>query len=624
MNGKYILTLLGAILWMACESGSVQHKEQTTDADSIRNLQQSHANIDEVAADSLSLSLRVNFTKQRLEGTATWFILPEKDVSEWVLDVRSLDIRSVTVDNREVSFVLSEEHPLYGQALQVPINANSRQVAISYHTKPDAEALQWMSGKQTAGGKPFLYTQSQAILARSWVPCMDLPANRFTYSASVFCEAPFRPLMGADNPEKPDSAGWYHFTMDQPIPSYLLALAAGELEFRAYDARCGVYAEPVMMEKAFNELQDLPKMIEAAEELYGEYRWGRYDVLFLPPSFPFGGMENPKLTFATPTILAGDRSLVALVAHELAHSWSGNLVTNRTWNDFWLNEGFTVYFEQRIMEAVYGKEYADMLTVLGYQDLKATLEEMGDTNPDTRLYLDLYGRDPDEGVSDIAYEKGRFFLRHLEALVGRPRFDQFLKTYFNAHAFQTMDTKQFIDYLNTTLLNEVPNWKQKANIEEWIYQPGIPAGFEPPRAAAFDRVDEYAERLKQGEKGAVKLSENFTTHHWLHFIRGIEAPADTALLKRLEELYHFSTANAEIANRWFILSVESNWKQKVSQIETFLMEVGRRKFLTPLYGAMKDKNPFWEEEAQRIYRHARHGYHAVSIHTLDELLEFHP
>ncbi|MHB1276912.1 MAG: M1 family metallopeptidase [Bacteroidia bacterium] len=624
MKGKYILTFLSALLGMACESGSIQHKEQTTDADSIRNVQQSHANIDEVAADSLSLSLRVNFVDERLEGSATWFIRPGKDVSEWVLDVRSMDIHSVTVDNHEVPFTLSEDHPIYGQALKIPITGSSAKVTISYQTKRGAEALQWMSGQQTAGGKPFLYTQSQAILARSWVPCMDLPANRFTYSASVFCEAPYRPLMGADNPEKPDSAGWYHFSMDQPIPSYLLALAAGELEFRAYDGRCGVYAEPVVMEKAFNELQDLPKMIEAAEGLYGEYRWGRYDVLFLPPSFPFGGMENPKLTFATPTILAGDRSLVALVAHELAHSWSGNLVTNRTWNDFWLNEGFTVYFEQRIMEAVYGKEYADMLTVLGYQDLKATLEEMGDTNPDTRLYLDLSGRDPDEGVSDIAYEKGRFFLRHLEELVGRARFDAFLKTYFNAHAFQTMDTKEFINYLNVTLLYENAAWKEKAKIDEWIYQPGLPADFEPPRAEAFDRVDDYAERLKQGEKGAVQLSKNFTTHHWLHFIRGIEAPADTALLMRLERLYHFSTANAEIANRWFILSVESNWQQKVPQIESFLMEVGRRKFLTPLYGAMKESSPYWQNEALRIYKKARQGYHAVSIHTLDELLEFHP
>jgi leukotriene-A4 hydrolase len=624
MDGKYILTLISAILWIGCESGSVQNKEQTTATDSLRNLQQSHANIDEVSADSLSLKLSVNFEDQRLEGTATWFIFPKEGVSEWVLDVLSLDIHSVTVDNRKVAFALSDDHPVFGQALTIPVEADSREVTITYHTKPGAKALQWMSGQQTAGGKPFLYTQSQAILARSWVPCMDLPANRFTYSASVFCEAPFRPLMGADNPEKADSLGWYHFTMKQPIPSYLLALAAGELEFKAYDGRCGVYAEPVMMEKAFGELQDLPKMIEAAEGLYGEYRWGRYDVLFLPPSFPFGGMENPKLTFATPTILAGDRSLVALVAHELAHSWSGNLVTNRTWNDFWLNEGFTVYFEQRIMEAVYGKEYADMLTVLGYQDLKGTLEEMGDTNPDTRLYLDLTGRNPDEGVSDIAYEKGRFFLRHLETLVGRERFDRFLKAYFDKHAFKTMDTKGFIAYLNAELLNENTKWQQGANLDAWIYEPGLPAGFEIPSSAAFRTVDEHRQDLIQLKESSIRLTKNWTTHHWLHFIRGIESPADTLMLGRLEDRFHFHTANAEIANRWFVLAVKSDWKRNIPYMENFLVEVGRRKFLTPLYGAMKEGSPFWQGEAQRIYRKARPGYHAVSVHTLDELLEFHP
>lgn len=624
MNGKYILTLLGTVLWMACDTRSVPYKEQTTAADSIRNLQQSHANIDEVSADSLSLKLRVNFVDQRLEGTATWFIFPKEGVSEWSLDVRSLDILSVAVDKRDVSFHLGEEHSVFGQALRIPVEAGSREVAITYHTKPGAEALQWMNGQQTAGGKPFLYTQSQAILARTWVPCMDLPANRFTYSASVYCEAPYRPLMGADNPEKPDSLGWYHFSMEQPIPSYLLALAAGELAFKAYDGRCGVYAEPVMMDKAYSELRDLPKMIEAAEGLYGEYRWGRYDVLFLPPSFPFGGMENPKLTFATPTILAGDRSLVALVAHELAHSWSGNLVTNRTWNDFWLNEGFTVYFEQRIMEAVYGKEYADMLTVLGYQDLKSTLEEMGDTNPDTRLYLDLTGRNPDEGVSDIAYEKGRFFLRHLETLVGRERFDRFLKNYFDTHAFKTMDTKGFIRYLNEELLQEDPAWQKGANLNAWIYEPGLPENFEVPTATAFKRVDELREEIMQLNPKSILHTKNWTTHHWLHFIRGIKAPADTLLLALLDDQFHFNTANAEIADRWFILCVQSNWKQNVPYMEDFLVKVGRRKFLTPLYSAMKEADPFWQEEALRIYRKARPGYHAVSIHTLDELLEFHP
>lgn len=620
MVGKYILISFLFVFVLACETKPSSHKEQSIDNDSLINRQQSHANIDEVSLDSLSLKLRVNFESQELSGSATWFIQAKDNVDELVLDIRSIEVEEVLVDGSKVEFTLGAEHPVYGKGLYIPIGSSTKQVEVRYHTLPSAEALQWMSGEQTSGGKPFLYTQSQAILARSWVPCMDLPANRFTYSAAIYCEAPFRPLMSAENPTEADESGWYHFAMREPIPSYLLALAAGELEYRAYDERCGVFAEPVVMEMAFKELVDLPKMMTAAEALYGPYRWGQYDVLFLPSSFPFGGMENPRLTFATPTILAGDGSLVSLVAHELAHSWSGNLVTNRTWNDFWLNEGFTVYFEQRIMESVYGSDYADMLRVLGYQDLHETLVEMGPDNPDTRLYLNLSSRDPDEGMSDIAYEKGRFFLENLEHLVGRERFDRFLKTYFTEHAFQTMTTAGFIEYLNTHLLNEKSAWKEKANVDAWVYQPGLPEGFVPPSARAFAQVDSLSPLLMKGNEKAITATANWTTHHWLHFIRSIQGPVDTLQLRGLENAFKFSRANAEIANQWLALAVRSDWRAMTPTIEEFLTVVGRRKFLMPLYGAMNEGKAYWKDNARAIYAKARKGYHAVSVHSLDEML----
>jgi len=620
MSGKYILIFSLLTFVLACETMPTSNKEQSIDNDSLINHQQSHANIDEVSLDSLSLELRVNFDSQTLNGSATWFIQAKEAVNEMVLDIRAIEVEKILVDGAKVTFSIGEDHPVYGQGLHIPINSNARKVEIHYHTLPNAQALQWLSGEQTSGGKPFLYTQSQAILARSWVPCMDLPAKRFTYSAAIYCEAPFRPLMSAENPQEADESGWYHFTMQEPIPSYLLALAAGELEYRAYDERCGVFAEPVVMDKAFKELVDLPKMMTAAEALYGPYSWGQYDVLFLPSSFPFGGMENPRLTFATPTILAGDGSLVSLVAHELAHSWSGNLVTNRTWNDFWLNEGFTVYFEQRIMESVYGRDYSDMLRVLGFQDLQGTLEEMGPDNPDTRLYLNLDGRDPDDGMSDIAYEKGRFFLESLEHLVGRERFDLFLKTYFTEHAFQTMTTVGFVDYLKTHLLNENPSWEEQANIEGWIYQSGIPEGFVPPTARAFAQVDSLSPLLMKADKQAIAATKNWTTHHWLHFIRSMQAPVDTLQLRALENEFKFSRANSEIANQWLVLAVRSNWVAMIPSIEEFLISVGRRKFLMPLYGAMNEGNANWKSTARAIYKKSRKGYHAVSVNSLDAML----
>ncbi|WP_241499086.1 M1 family aminopeptidase/hydrolase [Rufibacter ruber] len=289
------------------------------------------------------------------------------------------------------------------------------------------------------------------------------------------------PLMSAENPEQKNATGEYFFQMEQPIPSYLLSLAVGDLAFAPVGERCGVYAEPVSLPQAAHEFAQTEEMLLAAEALYGPYLWGRYDLLVLPPSFPFGGMENPRLTFVTPTIIAGDRSLTSLIAHELAHSWSGNLVTNATWNDFWLNEGFTVYFERRIMEKLEGPAYAEMLHSLGYQDLLHTLEEMKGTPGDTRLRLSLENRDPDEGLTEIAYEKGNLFLCHLEQLVGREKFDAFVSHYFRTFRFQSMDTARFVLFLEKELLNGNQELQEKAKAQAWIYQPGLPPGAPAPR-----------------------------------------------------------------------------------------------------------------------------------------------
>ncbi|MBI1221903.1 MAG: aminopeptidase [Bacteroidetes bacterium] len=619
MSGKFILSLFVINLIVSCSSNSTP-SEKKDSSDSLLNARHSYSNYDEARLDSLHLYLKIDFKSQMLRGIAHWRIADCRSESI-VLDTRSMEINQVWVDGVKVNFEQSGDHPIFGKGLRIPVRKESKSLEIAYTTHPDAEALQWMKPEQTAGGKPFLYTQSQAILARTWVPCMDVPAVRFTYSASVECDSQYRVLMSAENPKQRDKEGLFQFSMNQPIPSYLLALAAGDIQYHAYEERCGVFAEPVVLNKAIKELKDLPAMINAAEELYGPYHWGKYDVLFLPSSFPFGGMENPRLTFATPTILAGDGSLVALVAHELAHSWSGNLVTNRTWNDFWLNEGFTVYFEQRIMEAVYGKEYSDMLEVLGYEDLKSTLEEMKPDDPDSKLYLDLYGRDPDDGVSDIAYEKGRFFLVHLENLVGRENFDAFLREYFAAYAFQTMTTVEFIDYLRSDLLNKNPAWLEGAHIDEWVYQPGLPNDFVPPVSEAFQDVDSIVPAILSDDPNAIALTKTWTTHHWLHFIRGLNTPMDTNVLRQLDRRFGFSQANAEIADRWFVLAVQSNWVAMEPFIRNFLNNVGRRKFLTPLYRAMHDANPYWQTQARLIYEVSRPGYHAVSIGTLNELFE---
>ncbi|MFL6290995.1 MAG: M1 family metallopeptidase, partial [Thermoanaerobaculia bacterium] len=442
------------------------------------------------------------------------------------------------------------------------------------------------------------------------------------YEATVRVPKDLLAVMSAENPTQKNAEGVYQFKMPQRIPSYLLALAVGDLEFRPLGPRAGVYAEPNVVEQAAWELADTPKMIDAAEKLYGPYRWGRYDVLILPSSFPFGGMENPRLTFATPTILARDRSLVSLVAHELAHSWSGNLVTNATWNDFWLNEGFTTYVESRIMEVLFGKEYADMLTVLGRQELGSTLEELGADSPDTHLFLALAGRDPDEGMNDVAYEKGKLFLRMLEQSVGREKFDRFLRTYFDTFAFQTMDTRRFLDYLKQNLFGGSEEKMKELQVEQWVYGPGVPSNAPQLRSAAFDKVDQTVAAFQQGTPAAQLDTKDWTTHHWLHFLRNLPKPLDAQKMADLDAAFHFTeSGNSEILSAWLLLAIPNRYEPAYPALERFLTSVGRRKFLKPLYEELA-KTPEGTEMALRIYKKARPGYHSVSRNTVDEILDW--
>lgn len=582
----------------------------------------SFANPNDVVVKHLSLNLTVDFATQKLSGTATLTIENKIGSSELHLDANNLNIEKITLDDGSNALFLLEGAVKYlGSDLKVEIKPTTKKVEITYSTSKDALALQWLDAKQTAGGKyPFLFTQSQAILARTWIPLQDSPGIKFTYDATITCPKDLMAVMSASNDTQKHSDGIYRFEMPQPIPSYLMALAIGDFTYHKYNDICGVYAEPVLIEKAANEFVDLPKMISSAEELYGKYAWGRYDVLVLPPSFPFGGMENPRVTFATPTIIAGDRSLVSLVAHELAHSWSGNLVTNATWNDFWLNEGFTVYFETRIMEKIYGRDYADMLTLLSLNELKITVKEMGDTNADTKLYLNLKDRDPDDGVTDIAYQKGRFFLTSIENSIGREKWDAFLNKYFTEHSFQSMDTKHFLAYLDKELIKDDSALKKKINADEWIYAPGLPASCPVIKSTELEKAAAAAREFKSGKTPSQLDTKNWTTHHWLYFLRNIGDTLTIEKMKMLDADFGFTqSGNSEILCDWLQLSVRNHYDAAYPAMEKFLMSVGRRKFIVPIYKLLAADKTL-KEKAKQIYLNARPGYHAVASSTLDEVL----
>ncbi len=573
----------------------------------------------EAQTKHLSLSLKVDFDQRILSGKAS-FTIDNQQATRLILDSRDLQIEKVSLGEAETptSFTLSKAEVFLGQALTIKIEKNTKLVHVYYQTKADgAAALDWLQPQQTAGKKhPFLFTQGQAILTRTWIPCQDSPGIRITYDAQIEVPKDLLAVMSASNPQRKNEEGIYKFEMKQAIPPYLIALSVGDLVFGEVGARTGIYAEPSMLEKAVYEFGDMEKMLVKAESLYGKYLWERYDVIVLPPSFPFGGMENPRLTFATPTIIAGDRSLTSLIAHELAHSWSGNLVTNATWNDFWLNEGFTVYFERRIMEELYGKDYANMLALLGYQDLENDVAELD--KKDTHLKLDLKGRDPDDGMTDIAYEKGAFFLLLLEQQVGREKFDAFLKSYFNTYQFKTISTTTFIKYLKENLLE--PN-QVTIDIDEWIFGPGIPANCPKIESDKFALVDQQVKLASGGAPAKTLNTTDWSTHEWLHFIRHLPKNMAKEKMKNLDQHYKFSrSGNSEILAAWFETSIKNGYgKTLLPEIEAFLVKVGRRKFLTPLYGALKESNQL--EVARKIYAKAKPNYHAVSTQTLDELLE---
>lgn len=618
MRKRYVMLpfLLALLLAGACGRGDKSKVEFARDAHSF-------AKPMEAKVTHLALDISVDFEKQQITGVARLTIENLTGTDSLVLDTKNLTINRVTLSEtrEETDFKLGEEDAVLGRPLMIHIKPETKQVAVEYHTNPGAAALQWLAPEQTAGKRyPFLFTQSQAILARTWVPCQDTPGNRITYSATVKVPPGLMAVMSAENSTERAPDGVYTFNMPQAIPTYLLALAVGDIDFRPIGARTGVYAEPSIVDSAAWEFADTEKMMEAAEELYGPYRWGRYDILVLPPSFPFGGMENPRLTFATPTILAGDRSLVSLVAHELAHSWSGNLVTNANWNDFWLNEGFTTYFEHRIMEAVYGKEYEQMLALLALQDLQKSIADMGAKAEDTHLHLDLAGRDPDEGMTDIAYEKGHFFLRMLEETLGRQAWDAFLREYFESHAFQSMTSKGFVAYLDEHLLRNRPETLESLHVNEWIFGPGLPDNCPQIKSTALDQVAQQVAAWNAGTAPGELQTEGWSTHHWLYFLRRLPQPLPIAKMLALDEVFHFTnTANSEILHAWLLHVIASKYTPAYPALHKFLTSQGRRKFLRPLYAKLAET----EEGlalARKIYREARPTYHAISKNTIDGIL----
>jgi hypothetical protein len=595
----------------------------------------SFANIEQFRVTRLELDLHVDSGAKVLSGVVGLQIKRlDPGATELILDTRDISIIEVTqkaqgvlgaTSKDETTWVNRPYHfekkdPILGQALVIELPPSKRPtelIRIEYETSPTAPALQWLSAKQTRH-KAFLYTQSEPIGARSWIPLQDTPQVRMTYKALIHTTSDMVAVMSAKSDPKVKS-GVYSFSMPEAIPSYLIALAVGDLKFQETGPRTGVYAEKSLVKQAAKEFADTESMIQTGEKLFGPYRWGRYDILVLPASFPVGGMENPRLSFITPTVIAGDKSLVSVIAHELAHSWSGNLVTNATWRDVWLNEGLTDFMESRIMNAVYGERREMMERVLGYRTLQHDLKKLKPA--DQVLADDLRNRDPDEAFTSIPYEKGRLFFTYLDAKFGRDRFDAFLRAYFDHFEFKSITTEDFLTYLQENLLDRFPGVVSREDVMSWVHGPGLGPDAVLPVSDAFAPVDEARSSWVSGRVAAKKLdAHDWAAQQWIYFLDNMPATLTAAQMSDLDQAFGLTrTANAEVGRSWFLLVIRNQYQPSYVGLENYLQTVGRRVLVTPLYEELM-KTPAGTAQAVRVYRLARPGYHPETVAAIDAIV----
>lgn len=591
----------------------------------------SYSNSDFIRTKHLSLDLKIDFNNKIIKGIARHEIIHLKNTNEFILDTKDLEILKVTKGNKneiETDYKLAKSDSILGTPLVIEIGKNDKYINVYYKTSANAEALGWLDSNQTMTKKPFLYSQGEAILNRSWIPIQDIPSYRITFEADVHVPKDLMALMSAENPTELTKDGNYHFEMRQAIPSYLIALAVGDISFRKVDERTGVYAETPFVDKAKNELVDMPSMLNAAERMCGKYEWGRYDVLVLPYSFPFGGMENPRLTFLNPTVIVGDKSLISVTAHELAHSWSGNLVTNKTWSDFWLNEGWTVYLEHRIMEALNDRDYAETLSIIEWQEYQSEREYYTKEHKEylLSLYVKLQGLNPDDGMTSVPYGKGAFFFKTIESWVGRRAMNEFIKKYFHDFKFSTIDTKTFLSYLRKSF----KGIDRVINVNEWVFGPGTPNAY-VATSKSLTKMLGLASEVAKSEvlkpsivwknKHYSWKRETFNTQEWLMFLRALPRDLSNKTMSYLDKYVHFdSWNNAEIQTEWFLLSISSNYRPAYPAIEKFLGHVGRRKFLQPLYIKLAETEGN-KEFAREVFERSKKSYHNVAVLTIEDILK---
>lgn len=581
----------------------------------------SYTELEQGQIKHIDMNWTVDFANKQIRGETTYF-MTSANSGELHLDTRDLTIESVKdSDGKAIPFSMGTPDNVLGTCLTIKRETPLDKVVISYTTSPQASALQWLDPTNTAGKThPFLFSQCQPHHARSMIPVQDSPKVRFSYNATVTVPSPLNVVMSAapaETIDKNENTTTYRFTMPQAIPAYLLAVAAGNIAGKDLGPRTKVYAEPETLEKAAWEFEPIDSMLKAAEELFGAYRWDRFDFIVMPPAFPYGGMENPRLTFLTPTLLAGDRSLVDVLAHELAHSWTGNLVTNATMDDFWLNEGFTVWAERRILEALQGNEAVSLSATIGRNDLKEDMERFGMDSPFTKLKNDLKGIDPDEIYSQVPYEKGFLLVALMEKTMGREKWDRFLTTYLDRFEFQSINTEDFVAFLEET----APELLETTQAKKWIYEPGLPDNAPVFQSSRLDELLTKAKGWNNGVRCSEQETATWSVPEWLVYLGELPKKMSQKDCAWLDQTYGFNkSGNAEILAKWLEIAGTSSYEPAYNKFREFLPSMGRMKFLKPLYRALF-QNSQTKHLALEIFEDAKENYHPIARGGLEKILK---
>jgi len=605
----------------------------------------SHSNFEEIRAVHYDIKIAADFKAKSFHGHVD--VKCHKAyaaASSLVLDINSLVIHKVelvggTVLKHEVAAPI---HAHLGQPLKVDVSSvhgTEFVVRVHYATTPESAGIQWFEPEQTQGKvHPYVYTQCEAILARTLLPCQDTPAVKCPYSISLTLPAPLvaacsGTLREGENPTKEANGDLtYHYVQKLPIPTYLIAIVAGALKKAAIGPRSSVWTEAEWVERAVHEFSaDTEAFIQAGEKLTKiPYTWGLYDVVVLPSAFPFGGMENPQLTFLSSSLLAGDRSLTNVVAHEIAHSWAGNWVSNSNWNDFWLNEGFCVYLERLILGEVFkSEEYRFFEMSIGYQDLRKTVADIGPEHEYTKLRPNLTGVDPDDAFSKVPYEKGSLFLFFLENQVGGPAaMLEWIHAFYTKYEGKSICTETFKADFIAFFSAKGEDAKHKVaaiDWDSWLYKPGLPE-FDPSDLlknsfgqACHVLADKW---LKHGGEGATKDDlKSFRSKQIMYFLDLIfaAAPLPHELINKLNDTYGLmASGNVEIAYRFFMTSLKSGLKSVTPGVADFLSKHGRGLYVRPLYRALAELD---REYAYSVFKANRSRYHGIIRNAFDKFFE---